>query len=91
MIAESMVVLSTYWPQSISVSDPVHTETRTSWLITSNNAVQIHFNNKARNAKLSGYGSVSGRSIMPADDGTFTVSIDKDTDMIMVVSADEKK
>jgi hypothetical protein len=41
MFVESIVVLTTYWPQSIAVSDPVHTDNVTSWTVTSNNAVNI--------------------------------------------------
>lgn len=90
MIAESIVVLSTYWPQSISVSVPTHTETTTSWKVTSNNAVNIAFSEAVENLKLSGYGSISGDTIMPNSQGTFLVSIDNNTDALISVMADEQ-
>lgn len=91
MLVESAVVLSMYWPQSIGVSPPVHTSLTTSWLVTSNNAVKIQFLSPSPvEARLSGYQSLSGRSIMPSDDGTFTVTIDRDADTVLVVIADEQ-
>jgi hypothetical protein len=90
MVAESLVILSIYWPQTISVSEPVYTEESTSWKVTSNNAVNLHFSDKVNNLKLSGWGSISGDTIMPNDAGTFTVSIDKDNEVILTVSASEQ-
>ena len=89
MIAESVVLLSMYWPQTISVSVPTHTETKTSWKVTSNNAVNLHFSEAVNNMNLSGYGSISGETIMPNDAGTFKVSIDNDVSVVLTVTADE--
>lgn len=90
MFAEALVVLSVYWPQTISVSDPIHTETRTSWLVTSNNSVNLHFSGLVNNMKLSGFGSISDNIIMPNDEGTFTVSIDQNDLVTLVVSGDTR-
>jgi len=90
MVVESIVILSTYWPQSLSVSDPTHTQNNTSWTITSNNAVNVGFTGGVTNIKFSGYGSISGDTIMPADNGTFRVSVDLNDDASIFVTPDEK-
>jgi|JYMV01.1.fsa_nt_gi hypothetical protein len=90
MIVESIVVLTMYWPQTISVSVPTHTETKTSWKVTSNNAVNLNFSESVNNMELFGYGSISGETIMPNDQGTFRVSIDNDVSVVLTVTADEQ-
>jgi hypothetical protein len=89
MFVESIVVLTTYWPQSIAVSDPVHTDNVTSWTVTSNNAVNISFDKDVTGLKLSGYGSIYNERIMPNDNGVFKVQINKDQGVILSVIGDE--
>lgn len=90
MIAESIAIISMYWPQSIAVGDPAHNEGRTSWVVTSNNAVNINFSGSVKNLKLVGYQSISGDTIMPGDKGQFKVSIDENDKVTLTVNADEQ-
>lgn len=90
MIAESIAVISMYWPQSISIGDPIHEEGRTTWVVTSNNAVNINFSDEVEGLKLSDYQSIHKDSIMPGDNGRFKVSIYENDKVTLTVNADEK-
>lgn len=90
MIAEAIAVISMYWPQSIAVSDAVTNNGRTTWVVTSNNAVNINFSSEVDGLVLSEYQSTHGETIMPGDNGQFKVSIDENEEVVLTVNADEQ-
>jgi len=88
MVAESIVVLTMYWPQSISIGDINYEGDQQTWIVRSNNSVNVVFSEQVEGLEISGYGSRSGKTIMPSDDGTFKVSINKNSEVVMLVTAD---
>jgi len=88
MVAESIVVLTMYWPQSISIGDINYEGDQQTWIVRSNNSVNVVFSEQVDGLEISGYGSRSVKTIMPSDDGTFKVSINKNSEVVMLVTAD---